>query len=84
MLETITLWTLLVWAETRASAQALAATQVPGFATREACHEAREALIVANAAASHGAGSRRLGETGVDIKLSLCIPVRQPLGQNPG
>ena len=83
MLTTITLWTLLVWAETRASSDALAATQVPGFATREACMAALAVLRESNAVA-HASGSGRLGERGIDIKLMTCIPVLQERNQNTG
>lgn len=74
---TITLWTLLVWAEPRSESQAITSTQVPGFATREACLSAREMLIAANGALHLETRSRGVGERGIDIKLALCIPVVQ-------
>lgn len=84
MLTTVTLWTLLVWAEPRRSSNALAATQVPGFATREACLTAMGVLRESNSVAQASSSRSRIGETGLDIKLMTCIPVLQERNQDPG
>lgn len=78
MIATVTLWTLLVWAETRSSTDALAVTQVPGFATRELCVAAANQIRVDNEEAARNGGRPRLGERGIDIKLMSCIPVQTP------
>lgn len=82
MITTVTLWTLLVWAEPRASTSALASTQVPGFATREACLAAMGMLRESNTSALAQAGRNGRGEFGIDIKLMSCIPVETR--QDPG
>ena len=83
MITTVTLWTLLVWAETMASSSALSSTQVPGFANREACLAAMGTLRDSNIAVL-ATNNRRVGESGIDIKLMVCIPVTQERAQNSG
>jgi hypothetical protein len=70
---TITLWTLLLVAESRGSSN-MTSMQIPGFASREACSNA-QALITGTNAQAMARSSRAVGENGVDIKLIMCVPV---------
>lgn len=71
MITTVTLWTLMIWAEPNA-ARSLTVTTVPGFVSEASCHKARERIVMENAARS---GGRNTGQTGIDIKLIACVPV---------
>ncbi len=72
MLTTVTLWTLMIWAEPLNSRASLTASTIPGFATEKSCQAARDRLIMENAAQP---GGRGVGQTGIDIKLITCVPV---------
>ena len=72
MITTVTLWTLMIWAEPIASSSAMTVAILPGFASEASCFKARERIVMENAARS---GSRRAGQTGIDIKLITCVPV---------
>ena len=72
MLTTVTLWTLMIWAEPNASSSAMTVATVPGFANEKSCQAARDRILMENASRS---GRRGSGPTGVDIKLITCIPV---------
>jgi hypothetical protein len=78
MIATITLWTMLLWAESRASSSSLESTQINGFATQEACLTALAQITGINKRLQNERGSARSGETGVDFKLTMCIPVETP------
>lgn len=71
MLATVTLWTLMIWAES-VHGRTLTATTVPGFATEKSCQAARQKVVMENAALS---GGRSVGQTGIDIKFITCVPV---------
>jgi hypothetical protein len=72
ILSTITLWTLIIWAEPNASSRAMTVATVPGFATEKSCQAARDRILMENASRSGRSGT---GPTGIDIKLITCIPV---------
>jgi hypothetical protein len=72
MITTVTLWTLLIWAEPIASSTALTVATIPGFANEASCLKARERIVMENAARSGGRGS---GQRGIDIKLITCVEV---------
>ena len=72
MLTTVTLWTLMIWAEPIASSSAMTVTILPGFASEASCFKARERIVMENAARTGGRGS---GPRGIDIKLITCVPV---------
>lgn len=72
MLTTITLWTLMIWAEPNASSRAMTVATVPGFSTEKSCQAARQKVVMENAALS---GDRNTGQTGIDIKFITCVPV---------
>jgi hypothetical protein len=71
MLTTVTLWTLMIWAEPKRSTQALSVASITGFVSERSCQAARERIVMENATRT-GRGS---GETGIDIKLITCVPV---------
>lgn len=71
MLTTVTLWTLMIWAEPNA-ARSLTVATVPGFSTEKSCQAARQKVVMENAALS---GGRSTGLNGIDIKFITCIPV---------
>lgn len=77
MIETVALWTLLVWADPRFTTGGLVTVQIPGFASREACMAAAGVLRESNALAVASSRERGVGEgeRGIDIKLISCIPV---------
>lgn len=56
MLTTVTLWTLMIWAEPLNSRASLTASTIPGFATEKSCQAARDRLIMENAAQPGGRG----------------------------
>ena len=56
MLTTVTLWTLMIWAEPLNSRASLTASTIPGFATEKSCQAARDRLIMENAAQTVGEG----------------------------
>lgn len=72
MITTVTLWTLMIWAEPIASSSAMTVATIPGFASESGCLKARERIVMENAARS---GGRRYGQTGIDIKLVTCVEV---------
>lgn len=72
ILSTITLWTLIIWAEPNASSRAMTVATVPGFATEKSCQAARDRIVIENSARGRGRG---LGQTGIDIKFITCVPV---------
>ena len=72
MLATVTLWTLMIWAEPVNSRSALATNNLAGFATEASCLAARDRIIMENAVRSGGRGS---GPNGIDIKFITCVPV---------
>lgn len=72
MLTTVTLWTLMIWAEPLNSRASLTASTIPGFATEKSCQAARDRLIMENAAQT---GGRSTGQNGIDIKFITCVPV---------
>lgn len=80
MLEVVTLYTLLIWAEPRSGSRALAVSQVLGFVSEESCNTAARAITEANDRAQASAptgwrASGMTGMTGIDIKLIACVPV---------
>ena len=72
MITTVTLWTLMIWAEPIASSSAMTVAILPGFASESSCLKARERIVMENAARSGGRGS---GQKGIDIKLITCVEV---------
>jgi len=76
MLTTVTLWTLMIWAEST-TGRALTVTTVPGFANEKSCQSAQQKVVMKNAALSSGQTGigKSNGQTGIDIKLIICVPV---------
>lgn len=72
MLTTVTLWTLMIWAEPLHSRQALSVANLAGFATEASCLAARDRIITETSSQSGGRGT---GQTGIDIKFITCVPV---------
>ena len=82
MIATITLWTMLLWAEPFNSERAMAVTQVSGFATQESCLAAVAAIVARNTQLANVRKNSwqrsRYGEYGVDFKLTVCGTVETP------
>lgn len=77
MIETVALWTLLVWADPRFATGALVTVQIPGFVSQDACMTAARVLRENNTQALTSSPARSIGEgeKGIDIKLVSCLPV---------